>query len=154
MGNAGDPGDAGDSADPADPADPADCSCCCCSPFHSSSHHGGREDRVKDFAKINSYHVAMLPYFLEKLKNTTEGDSNLLDKTAIMYGSAMADSNLHNHVRCPLFFVGGGNGLLEGGQHIKAPAGTPMANVMLDLLHKIGVDDIETFGNSTGTFSI
>ena len=96
----------------------------------------------------------MLPYFLEKLKNTTEGDSNLLDKTAIMYGSAMADSNLHNHVRCPLFFVGGGNGLLEGGQHIKAPAGTPMANVMLDLLHKIGVDDIETFGNSTGTFSI
>ena len=124
------------------------------SPFHAASHHGGREDRIKDFAKINSYHVAMLPYFLEKLKNTTEGDSNLLDKTAIMYGSAMADSNLHNHVRCPLFFVGGANGILEGGRHIKAPAGTPMANVMLDLLHKIGVDDIETFGNSTGTFSI
>ena len=77
----------------------------------------------------------------------------MLDKTAIMYGSAMADSNLHNHVRCPLFFVGGANGILEGGRHIKAPAGTPMANVMLDLLHKIGVDDIETFGNSTGTFS-
>jgi hypothetical protein len=124
------------------------------SPFHAASHHGGREERIKDFAKINAYHVAMLPYFLEKLKSTTEGDSNLLDKTAIMYGSAMADSNLHNHVRCPLFFLGGANGLLEGERHIKAPAGTPMANVMLDLLHKIGVDDIETFGNSTGTFSI
>ena len=123
-------------------------------PFHATSHHGGREDRVRDFAAINTYHVSMLPYFLEKLQNTMEGDANLLDKTMIMYGSAMADSNLHNHIRCPLFLVGGANGQLEGGRHIRAPMGTPMANVMLDMLHKLGVDDIETFGNSTGTFSI
>jgi hypothetical protein len=72
----------------------------------------------------------------------------------IVYGSAMADSNLHNHIRCPLFVVGGANGRLEGGQHIKAPIGTPMANVMLDMLHKLGLNDLEKFGNSTGTFSI
>ena len=123
-------------------------------PFHATSHHGGREDRVRDFGAINTYHVSMLPYFLEKLQNTMEGDANLLDKTMIMYGSAMADSNLHNHIRCPLFLLGGANGQLEGGRHIRAPMGTPMANVMLDILHKLGVDDIETFGNSTGTFSI
>ncbi len=122
-------------------------------PFHSTSHHGGKEDRVRDFAAINTYHVSMLPYFLEKLQNTMEGEANLLDKTMIVYGSAMADSNLHNHIRCPLFLMGGANGQLEGGRHIKAPMGTPMANVMLDMLHKLDVD-IETFGNSTGTFSI
>ena len=123
-------------------------------PFHSSSHHGSRESRVLDFAAINTYHVGMLPYFLEKLQNTMEGDASLLDKTMIVYGSAMADSNLHNHVRCPLFLVGGANGQLEGGRHVRAPLGTPMANVMLDMLHKLGLEDIETFGNSTGTFSI
>jgi hypothetical protein len=123
-------------------------------PFHSASHHGGRESTVQDFAKINTYHVSTIPYLLEKLKNTTEGDGNLLDKTVVVYGSAMADSNLHNHIRCPLFIAGGGNGALKGGQHLVAPSGTPMANVFLDLLHKMGATDIDKFGNSTGTFSI
>jgi Protein of unknown function (DUF1552) len=123
-------------------------------PYHAASHHGGREERVREFAKINSYHVSMIPYFLDKLAAVTEGDGTLLDKTMIMYGSAMADSNLHNHIRCPLFLVGGANGLLEGENHIRATPGTPMANVMLSLLHKLGVERQETFGNSTGTFSI
>ena len=124
------------------------------SPFHASSHHGGREDRVIQFGKINEYHVSMVPYFLEKLQAVTEGDATLLDKTLLMYGSAMADSNLHNHTRCPLFLAGGANGLLEGEQHIRAQPGTPMANVMLSLLHKLGADDIKSFGNSTGHFAI
>ena len=123
------------------------------SPFHASSHHGGREDRVRNFARINEYHVSMIPYFLEKLQAATEGDGNLLDKTMLVYGSAMADSNLHNHARCPLFVAGGANGALEGEQHIRARPGTPMANVMLSLLHKLGADDIEKFGNSTGEFA-
>lgn len=123
-------------------------------PFHAASHHGGREDRVKDFAKINTYHVSMIPYFLDKLASVSEGDGTLLDKTMVMYGSAMADSNLHNHIRCPLFLVGGANGLLEGEKHVRATPGTPMANVMLDLLHRLGVDKIEQFGNSTGTFAV
>ena len=123
-------------------------------PYHAASHHGGREERVRDFAKINTYHVSMLPYFLDKLAAVSEGDSTLLDKTMVMYGSAMADSNLHNHIRCPLFMVGGANGLLEGENHIRAAQGTPMANVFLSLLHKMGVNDLESFGNSTGTFAI
>jgi hypothetical protein len=121
--------------------------------FHPTSHHGGREARVKDFAKINEYHISMLPYFMEKLQNTMDGESNLLDNTLIVYGSPMADSNLHNHRRCPLILLGGAGGTLEGGVHIKAEEGTPMANVMLSLLHKLGLSDLESFGDSTGEFS-
>ena len=124
------------------------------SPYHAASHHGGREEAVREFAKINSYHVSMIPYLLERLESITEGDGTLLDKTMVMYGSAMADSNLHNHIRCPLFVVGGANGVLEGENHIRATPGTPMANVMLSLLHRLGVSDLESFGNSNGTFTI
>jgi uncharacterized protein DUF1552 len=120
-------------------------------PFHPASHHGGNERGVRDFHGINKYHVSMLPYFLDKLKSINEGDGNLLDKTLIMYGSPMGDSNLHNHRRCPLFLLGKANGALAGNLHIKAPEGTPMANAMLSLLHTLGVDDMKTFGDSTGT---
>ena len=123
--------------------------------FHNASHHGGNPERVMDFAKINQYHVGLLPYFLERLKASTEGDSNLLEKTMIVYGSPMADSNIHNHRRCPLIFLGGGNGALpKGGVHLKAPDGTPMANVLLSAMHGLGMDDIEEFGDSTGAFSL
>ncbi len=121
--------------------------------FHVASHHGGREDRVLDYAKINEYHVGMLPYFLQKLQDTADGDGNLLDNTLIVYGSPMADSNLHNHRRCPLILLGRANGELDGGVHVAAPQGTPMANVMLTLLNKLGVSDLESFGDSTGAFS-
>ncbi|MCG8467652.1 MAG: hypothetical protein MJB57_05495, partial [Gemmatimonadetes bacterium] len=117
------------------------------------SHHGGREDRVSEYAEINRYHVSMIPYFLEKLDAIDEGDGTLLDKTMLMYGSPMGDSNLHNHKRCPLFIAGGANGQLQGNTHIKAPDGTPMANVQLSLMHKLGLDDMESFGDSTGDFS-
>ena len=121
--------------------------------FHPASHHGGREAGVLEYNLINKYHVSMLPYFLDRLKNTQDGDSNLLDQTMIMYGSPMADSNLHNHRRCPLLLLGHGNGQLEGNMHLKAPDGTPMANVMLTLMHKLGLDN-KSFGDSTGEFSL
>ncbi|GDX87346.1 hypothetical protein LBMAG44_12590 [Gemmatimonadota bacterium] len=123
-------------------------------PFHPASHHGGREGNVKDFHKINKYHTGMLPYFLDKLKNIQEGDSNMLDKTMILYGSPMADSNLHNHRRCPLIVIGHANGQLGGNQHIKAADGTPMANAMLTMMHKLGMNDINTFGDSTAPMTI
>ena len=124
------------------------------SAFHPASHHGGREAAVMDFAKINRHHVSMVPYFLEKLKTTMEGEASLLDKTLIIYGSPMGDSNLHNHKRCPLFLVGGANGQLEGNRHIRTPDGTPMADIMLSLAHKLGLDDMESFGDSTQAFSL
>src|SRR5262245_60241363 len=122
--------------------------------FHPASHHGGRESAILEFNKINRYHVSLLPYFLEKLHNSMEGDSNLLEKTVIMYGSPMADGNIHNHRRCPLLLLGHGNGRLEGNLHLKAPEGTPMANVMLELMHKFGLDDVNSFGDSTGPFAL
>ena len=122
-------------------------------PFHPASHHGGREEPVLEFQKINRYHVGMLPYFLDKLKSTVEGETHLLDKTMIVYGSPMADGNLHNHRRCPLFVAGHANGRLRGGLHLKAPDGTPMANVMLSLMHRLGLDE-ESFGDSTGELDV
>jgi len=123
-------------------------------PFHPASHHGGRESSVLEFNKINTYHVSMLPYFLEKLDEITEGDESLLDKTTIIYGSPMGDSNLHNHKRCPLIVLGGGNGAYDTGKHVKYEDGTPMANVMLSLMHGLGMDDMESFGDSNGVASI
>jgi hypothetical protein len=123
-------------------------------PFHSASHHGGNEKAILDFAKINRYHISLLPYFLAKLKNTMEGDASLLDKSMIIYGSPMADGNLHNHRRCPLLVLGRANGKLTGGVHVKAADGTPMANPMLGLLHKLGFDDVTSFGDSTGDLAL
>jgi Protein of unknown function (DUF1552) len=123
-------------------------------PFHPASHHGEREDRIAQFAEINKHHVSLVPYFLDKLKNLQEADGNLLDKTLIVYGSPMGNSNVHNHKRCPLFLAGRANGHLKGNLHVKAPDGTPMANVMLRLLHDLGRDDVQTFGDSTGTLDL
>jgi len=123
-------------------------------PFHPASHHGGREENVLDFYLLNKYHVSMLPYLFEKLNSIEEGDANLLDKTMVIYGSPMADSNLHNHRRAPLFVAGGANGRLEGNLHLKAPDGTPMANAMLALMRSLGMDDLESFGDSNGELSL
>ncbi len=121
--------------------------------FHPASHHGNNPQRVKEFAEINRYHVSLLPYLLEKLHGVKEGDGTLLDQTAIIYGSPMADGNTHNHRRCPLLFLGGAGGTLKGNLHLKAPDGTPMANAMLGLLQGMGMDDLESFGDSTGCFT-
>src|SRR5262249_40912700 len=88
-------------------------------PFHPASHHGGGEARVMEFNKINKYRVGQLAYFLEKMKTTMVGDNSLLDRTMIIWGSPMSDSNLHNHSRCPLVFFGHADGQLPGGLHLR-----------------------------------
>src|SRR5262245_3804626 len=120
--------------------------------FHNASHHGASEDRIKEFGEINKYHVSMLPYFLEQLKATKDGDGSLIDNTLVMYGSPMAIGNSHNHRNCPLILLGHGGGL-KGEQHVKAAADTPMANVMLTLMHNLGLSDLKNFGDSTREFS-
>jgi hypothetical protein len=122
--------------------------------FHSASHHQDRDDRIRDFQKINLYHIGMIPYFLNKLKNTPDGDGNLLDNTLVLYGSPMGNSNVHNHKRCPLFLAGHAGGQLKGNLHIKAADGTPMANVMLSMLHMLGLTDFTSFGDSTGAMDL
>ena len=118
--------------------------------FHPASHHQDREDRIREFEKINRYHIAQLPYFLDKLKKTPDGEGNLLDNTLLIYGSPMGNSNVHNHKRCPLFFAGHAGGALKGGLHIKLADGTPMANPLLGAMHALGMNDVKTFGDSTG----
>jgi hypothetical protein len=123
-------------------------------PFHPASHHGGHLAGILDFALINRFHVGMLTRLLEQLAAVDEGGSSLLDKSMIIYGSPMADGNLHNHRRCPLIVLGHANGRLRGGEHVKAPDGTPMANALLALLHKLGMDDLARFGDSTGALAL
>jgi hypothetical protein len=122
--------------------------------FHPSSHHGGTEARVLEFNKICKYRTGQLTYLLEKMKTTMDGDKNLLEKSMVIWGSPMADSNLHNHRRCPLAFFGHADGKLQGGLHLKTPDGTPMANPMLSAMHLLGMDDVKSFGDSTGEFSL
>jgi len=122
--------------------------------FHSASHHQEKEDRILDFAKINKYHVSLVPYFLEKLKNTPDGDgASVLDNSVIIYGSPMGDSNVHNHKRVPMFIAGHAGGALKGNMHVKAADGTPMANAMLTVAHKLGLD-MPSFGDSTGELDL
>ena len=81
-----------------------------------------------------------MPYFLDKLKNTPDGDGNLLDHSLVLYGSPMGDSNVHNHKRVPMFLAGHANGKLKGNCTCGAQDATPMANVLLTMLHKLGVN--------------
>ncbi len=122
--------------------------------FHPASHHGNREEAILEFNKICQYRVGMLPYLLRKLQSTTDADGSLLDQSIVLWGSPMADANVHNHRRCPLILLGRGNGILEGNLHLKAPDGTPMANAMLSLLHDLGMDHVPSFGDSTGEFPL
>ncbi len=122
-------------------------------PFHPCSHHGENPAKIAEFAKLNRYHVSLLPYFLDKLKNTPDGDGSLLDHSMVMYGSPMGDSNVHNHKRVPVVLLGHANGQLKGNLHVRTADGTPMANVLLTMLHKLGVK-VESFGDSNGVIAI
>ena len=122
-------------------------------PFHPCSHHGENPEKIAEFAKLNRYHVSLLPYFLEKLKATPDGDGNLLDHSLIMYGSPMGDSNVHNHKRVPIVLAGHACGKLKGNLHVREKDGTPMANVHLTVMQKLGVR-INQFGDSNGIVEI
>ena len=123
-------------------------------PFHSASHHGDKAETVREFAQLNEYHVSRVAPFLEKLKNTPDGDGNLLDHSLVMYGSPMGNSHVHEHKRLPIFLVGHANGQIKGNLHLKMPEGTPLANLMFTMLDRLGVDDLTEFGDSTGQLSI
>jgi hypothetical protein len=122
-------------------------------PFHPCSHHQENPAKIAEFAKLNRYHVSLVPYFLNKLKDTPDGDGNLLDHSVVLYGSPLGDSNVHNHKRVPIFLAGHANGGLKGNLHVRTKDGTPMANVLLAVAHKLGVN-VESFGDSNGEVAI
>ena len=122
-------------------------------PFHSMSHHGSVPSKILEYAKLNLYHMGLFPYFLEKLRNTPDGDGNLLDHSLILWGSPMGDSNVHAHKRLPVLLVGQANGQVKGNLHVKCKDETPYANVLLTMLRKLGVEQ-PAIGDSTGEVAI
>jgi len=122
-------------------------------PFHTLSHHGETTDKIGEFARLNEFHVNQVAYFIDKMKNTPDGDGNLLDHSMIVYGSPMGDGNIHNHLRIPLFIAGKANGQLKGNWHTRCADGTPTSNVWLTLLHKLGIN-ADSIGDSTGEVSL
>jgi hypothetical protein len=122
--------------------------------FHPTSHHSGREDKILNFARLNTYHVGTVRHLLERLNATPDGDGTMLDNALVLYGSSMGDSNQHNHKRVPFFIAGHAGGALAGGVHLKAKNGTPLADVMLGALHALGLRDLKAFGDSESSFDV
>ena len=116
---------------------------------HAVSHHQDDPEKMASIAKINTYHIELLAYFVDKLAATPDGDGSLLDHSMVLHGSGMSNGNLHDHKNLPLVLVGGGAGQLKGGRHIKFAELTPMANLLLGLLDKAGVP-ADSFGDSDG----
>ena len=119
-------------------------------PHHPLSHHGNDPDKVARMAKINQFHVSLFAEFIEKLKNTKDGNGSLLDHSLYLYGSGMGNPNVHDHTNLPVIVAGGAAGKMKGGRHIQYDKPTPLANLHLSLLNKVGVP-MDKFADSTGT---
>ena len=119
-------------------------------PHHPLSHHGNNAEKVALMAKINSFHVSLFAEFVLKLKKTTDGNGSLLDHSLYLYGSGMGNPNVHDHTNLPTIVAGGAAGKMRGGRHIQYDKPTPLANLHLSLLNKVGVP-MESFADSTGT---
>jgi hypothetical protein len=116
---------------------------------HPLTHHGGSTEKKIKVTRINTFHVEMLAYFLEKLRSTPDGDGSLLDHSVIVYGSGLSDGNMHLHNNLPILLAGGGGGKLKGGRHLRYPSDTPMPNLYGTLLDIVGVP-LENLGSSFG----
>jgi hypothetical protein len=118
-------------------------------PHHPLSHHGNDPDKIARMAKINAFHVSLFAYFLERLKATPEGSGTLLDNSLILYGSGIGNPNVHDHTDLPIIVAGGAAGGMKGGRHIRYDKPTPLANLHLTLLDKVGVR-LDSFADSNG----
>ena len=120
-------------------------------PHHPLTHHQGNPDKMAKCAKIQRHHIALFTEYLEKLRNTPDGDGSLLDHVILLFGSGISNSDRHTHGPLPTFLVGGGGGTLKGGRHLIYPEHTPLTNLQLTLLNKLGVP-AEKLGDSNGQF--
>jgi Protein of unknown function (DUF1552) len=117
--------------------------------FHPLSHHQNNAQKMTKLAKIQTYHSKILARFLDRLAKMPDGDGSMLDHSIVLYGSNMSNSNAHNHFPLPTAVIGGGCGKIKGNQHVACPDRTPVANLLLTLLRRAGVD-IDAVGDSTG----
>jgi hypothetical protein len=118
-------------------------------PHHPLTHHGGDPDKIAKVAKINQFHVSLFAEFLKKLESTPEGNGSLLDHVLYLYGSGMGNPNVHDHINLPIIVAGGAAGNMRGGRHIRYGEATPLANLHLTLMDKVGVR-IDSFADSDG----
>jgi len=118
-------------------------------PHHPLTHHGNDPEKIARMAKINAFHVSLFAYFLEKLKSTPDGNGSLLDHSLYLYGSGMGNPNVHDHVNLPILVAGGGASGLKGARHIRYAEPTPLANLHLTLLERVGVR-MDGFADSKG----
>jgi len=121
--------------------------------FHTLSHHSNVKENIERFSVLNTYHVGLFAYFLEKLRATPDGDGTLLDHSLVLYGSGMSDGNQHNHTDLPVVLAGGASGRLKGGRHLRHPKNTPMANLLVAMLDTLGIRT-DKFGDSNGEVSL
>lgn len=120
---------------------------------HSVSHHDNQPEKRAKVAKIDTYHVQQLAYFLGKLRDTPDGEGSLLDNSMLLYGAGISNGNVHDHSPLPIVLAGGGAGQLQGGRHIVFQNEPPLANVVRAMLDKVGVPT-DSLGESTGTAEI
>jgi hypothetical protein len=118
-------------------------------PHHPTSHHGNNPEKLAKLAKINGYHASLFAYFLDKLKSTPEGNGTLLDHSLYLYGSGMGNPDVHDHANLPILVAGGAAGRVKGGRHIRYAEPTPLANLHLTLLDRVGVH-LDAFADSKG----
>ena len=118
-------------------------------PHHPLSHHGNDPEKVEKISRINRFHVSLFAEYLEKLKSTPEGDGSLLDHSVLLYGSGMGNPSTHDHDNLPILVAGGSACGVRGGRHVKFSEGTPLANLHLTLLDRVGVH-MDSFGDSDG----
>ena len=118
-------------------------------PHHPLSHHGDNPEKIEKMSKINAFHVSLFAEYLERLKNTPEGNGSLLDNVILLYGSGIGNPNVHNHSNLPIIVAGGAAGGMKGNRHIRYKEPKPLANLHLSLLDKVGVK-VDQFGDSTG----
>ena len=121
--------------------------------FHILSHHSNVKENIDRFTLLNTYHVTLLAYLLEKLRTTPDGDGTLLDHSMVLYGSAISDGNQHNHTDLPIILAGGASGRLKGGRHLRSARNTPMANLLVAMLDKLDIHT-DKFGDSNGMVEI
>ncbi len=118
-------------------------------PHHPLSHHGNDPKKIEKIAWINRFHVSLFAEFLKKLRDTPEGSGTLLDHSLLLYGSGMGNPNRHDHDNLPILVAGGAAGKMKGGRHIRFAKSTPLANLHLTLLDKVGVR-LDSFADSRG----
>ena len=120
---------------------------------HTLSHHQNNPVAIEKLSRINVYHMKLFAYFLERLRSTPDGDGSLLDHSIILGGSGLSNGNSHEHDNLPLLLAGGGRGQIKGGRHIRYPDETPMTNLHVAILDKLGLP-VEKFGDSTGKLDL